>query len=90
MSKVSTIRAIIDAHKGQFFSVEFVKKDGSTRTIKNAQVGIKKQHQGENTVSHIEKYVTVIENLGQGKYNHRNVNIETINRLAIAGVEFKF
>lgn len=90
MSKVSSIRAVIEAHKGQFFSVAFVKKSGELRTIKSAQVGIKAGHTGVNTVAHIDKYVTVVENLGDGNFQHRNVDMETITKLAIGGKEFVF
>lgn len=85
MSKVSSIKAIIEAHKGQFFGVSFVKQNGELRTIKNAQVGIKQGHTGENSVAHIEKYVTVVENLGGGKFQHRNIGMDKITRLAIGG-----
>lgn len=78
------IKELILKNKGKFFTVEFVKKNGEIRSI-NGQVGIKEDHLGWNTVSHIPKYVTVAENLGGGKYQYRNVNTETITRIAIAG-----
>lgn len=90
MSKISAISALVNAHKGQFFSVTFQKKDGTMRTIKNAQVGFKKGHAGHNPVGHIEKYLTVIENKGGGDYQHRNVNMETVTKMSIAGVDFEF
>ena len=80
----NNFKDIILQNKGKFFSVEFVKKDGTVRTL-NGQVGYKKGHDGHNNVSHIDKYITVTENLGGGKYQFRNVNTETITRLAIAG-----
>ena len=81
------LRDIIWSHKGQFFSVEFVKADGSLRKIVG-QVGYKTGYDGENTVSHKEQYVTVIEKgVGDipGKPKFRNVNSESITRLAIGG-----
>ena len=82
------LRDIIWQHKGQYFSVDFVKKDGSLRTIVG-QVGYKQGYDGENTVGHIEKYVTVVEK-GEGdipgKPKFRNVDSTTIKRLAIGGV----
>lgn len=75
---------IILSHKGQFFSVDFVKKNGELRTV-NGQVGIKEGHLGANPTAHIEKYVTVAENLGGGEYKYVNVNVETITRLAVGG-----
>lgn len=81
------LRDIIWSHKGQFFSVEFVKADGSLRKIVG-QVGYKAGYDGENTVSHKEQYVTVVENAPAdkpGKPKFRNVNSESITRLAIGG-----
>lgn len=81
------LRDIIWAHKGQFFSVTFTKKCGADRTIVG-QVGYKNGYDGENTVWHKEQYVTVVEK-GEGdipgKPRFRNVNTETIKRLAIGG-----
>ena len=82
------LRDIIWAHKGQYFSVEWVKSDGTLRKAV-AQVGYKAGYDGENTVGHIEKYVTVVEKgVGDipGKPKFRNLNTETIKRLAIGGV----
>lgn len=82
------LRDIIWAHKGQFFTVEWVKADGTLRKAV-AQVGYKQGYDGENTVGHIEKYVTVVEK-GEGdipgKPKFRNVDSTTIKRLAIGGV----
>jgi len=83
-SIAQALKSIILANKGKFFSVTFVKADQSLRTL-NGQIGFKDGHDGENTVAHIPKYITVVENLGGGKYQHRNVNVETITRLAIGG-----
>lgn len=86
------LRDIIWAHKGQFFSVTFTKKCGEERTIVG-QVGYKDGYDGENTVWHLEKYVTVVEkgvegcdHPNPGKPKFRNVDSSTIKRLAIGGV----
>lgn len=83
-SIAQALKSIILANKGKFFSVEFVKADGSLRKLVG-QVGYKEGHDGENTVAHMPKYITVVENLGGGKYQHRNVNTTTIKRLAVGG-----
>lgn len=81
------LRDIIWAHKGQFFHVTFEKKDGTLREML-AQVGYKEGYDGENCVSHLPKYVTVVEK-GQGdipgKPKFRNVDTTKIKRLAIGG-----
>lgn len=83
-SIAQALKTMILANKGKFFSVEFVKADGTLRKIVG-QVGYKEGHDGVNTVAHIPKYITVVENLGGGKYQHRNVNTTTIKRLAVGG-----
>lgn len=83
-SIAQALKTMILANKGKFFSVEFVKADGTLRKIVG-QVGYKEGHDGVNTVAHIPKYLTVVENLGGGKYQHRNVNTTTIKRLAVGG-----
>ena len=83
-SIAQALKSIILANKGKFFSVDFVKADGTLRKIVG-QVGYKEGHDGENTVAHLPKYITVVENLGGGKYQHRNVNTTTIKRLAVGG-----
>ncbi len=93
MSQRKALKDLILAHKGQFFSVDFIKQDGTLRTIKRAQIGYKKGHDGDNTVSHLEQYVTVVE-VGEadnssgsypGKPKFRNINVMSIKRLAIGG-----
>ena len=94
MAKVSIQRKreILDSAKGQFFSVEFVKKDGSLRemTVKkqiekaftygsaNAQV---------NTVAHIDKYYTAVD---MEKEQFRNINLETLRKAKVAGITYIF
>lgn len=77
-------KQLILKNKGKFFSVEFIKKDGSVRVL-NGHVGIKERHMGHNPASHCPEYVTVVENLGADNYRHRNVNVNSIKRLAIGG-----
>lgn len=84
LKDTQAVRNILERNKGKFFSVTFTKKNGELRTI-NGQIGKKRGHTGKNTVSHIDKYVTVVENLPDGKYRFRNVNLETISRLAVGG-----
>lgn len=84
LKDTQAVREVLEKNKGKFFSVTFTKKNGEPRTI-NGHIGRKEGHTGKNTVSHIDKYVTVVENLPEGKYRFRNVNIETISRLAVGG-----
>lgn len=97
-TKQDTIRALIEAHKGKYFSVEFIKKDGSLRSMV-ARHAYKAGHDGYNTVASKPEYITLIEGKQDGSgdlgdssksYNFRNVNMQAIKRLKIAGKEFLF
>lgn len=89
MSKVTNIKALIEAHRGQFFSVDFIKADGTLRTYKNAQKCHKAGHTGKNPVEHKPHLLTIVENFG-GEYQHRTLNLENVVRLKISGVEYNF
>ena len=78
------LKDIILSNKWKFFQVDFIKKSGELRSI-NGQVGLKKDHTGHNPVSHLGQYITVSENIPGGKQQFRNVNVNTITRLAVGG-----
>ena len=85
----TTLKELIQKHKGQFIGVTFTKLNGEERTI-NGQHCYKQGHDGVNTVAHIEKYITISENLGGGGSQFRNVNTETIKRIAVGGKVYTF
>jgi len=63
--------------KGRFFSVEFVKKDGSLRKL-NGRMGVKCHLRGgQSTVKDYDKYITAWD---CQKKEYRNINIETITK----------
>ena len=86
-AKGRMIRDLLTKNGGRMFSVTFTKANGEERTI-TGNYGHVKGQDGENTVAHIEKYVTVIlpERDAQGKVQRRNVNTETVKSLRINGV----
>ena len=94
MSKVSIARKreILDSANGGFFSVEFIKKDGSVRQM-TAKKWMEKaftngsKNAQENTVAHIEKYYTAADS-SAGEF--RNINLETLVRAKVNGIEYKF
>lgn len=86
---MTCLKSLIQAHKGQFLSVSFLKKSGELRTL-NGQHCYKQGHDGVNTVAHIDKYITICENLGNGKSQFRNVDTTAIKRLAIGGKIYNF
>ena len=87
--KIDTIRDIIARHAGQFFTVEFVKKDGTPRKL-NGQFGHRAGHDGVNTTSHIPNLMTVTENRidpRTGERAFRNINLETVTSLSVGGLK---
>lgn len=88
IKKINTIREIIASRPGQFFQVEFIKKDGTVRSL-NGQFGHRAGHDGKNPVQHKAEYMTVTENRidpKTGERAFRNINLGTVTRLAIGGL----
>lgn len=94
MSKVSIERKrqILDSANGQFFTVEFVKKDKTIRQMtckkwmeKAFTYGSKDAR--HNPVAHIDKYYTAAD-ASAGEF--RNINLETLIRAKVNGIEYKF
>lgn len=85
------IRELIEASGSKFFSVEFVKKDGSLRKI-NGHLRYVPGHDGINPAAHVEKYVTVVlaEKDEFGNEQFRNVNCETVKSLSVNGKKYIF
>lgn len=89
IKKINTLREIIASRPGQFFQVEFIKKDGSLRKL-NGQFGYRAGHDGANTVQHKPELMTVTENRidpKTGERAFRNVNLESVKYLAIGGLK---
>ena len=91
MKKIEKVKNILAKNSTKFFSVDFIKADGSPRTI-NGNLRYVKGHDGENTVKHLDKYFTIVlpEKTETGKAQFRNVNIETIKALRVGGKVYKF
>ena len=83
-------RAILDQAKGTFFSVTFVKKDGSLREMSGKKWEAKhlrgKQGENVNPVAHKPEYYTMAEN-GVG---FRNVNLNTLKKAVVRGRTYTF
>jgi len=87
--KINQIRKILKENNTKFFSVEFIKKDGTLRKL-NGNIRYVPGHNGENTVKHKSEYVTVVLSSKDVKGNNqwRNVNLETVRKLTIGGKSF--
>jgi ethanolamine utilization cobalamin adenosyltransferase len=83
--KRNTIRAIVLAQEGKIFTVQFIKKDGTERTL-TGRLGVTKYLVGgENTVAHKPEYLTVFD---MQKVGYRNVNLDTVMALRSNGVDY--
>ncbi|AHJ87418.1 hypothetical protein phiPsa267_165 [Pseudomonas phage phiPsa267] len=87
----NAIAKMIRDNGSKWMGVTFVKKNGEVRTL-NCHVRTVKGHTGHNNASHVEKYVTVVLNEKDEKGNEqfRNVNMETVVSLSIAGRKISF
>jgi hypothetical protein len=85
-------REILDMANGGFFSVEFIKKDGTVRQMTAKKWMEKSFTYGsadarENTVAHIPKYFTAAD-VEEGKF--RNINLETLTKAKVNGITYIF
>jgi hypothetical protein len=81
-----TAKELIFNTKGKFFTVTFIKKDGSERVM-NARLGVKKYLKG-GTLSYDPaefNYITVYD---MGAKGYRTVNANTIQKLKIGKNEY--
>ena len=75
---------VIECSEGRFFTVEFVKKDGSTRIL-NGRLGVEKYLKGGDCTIDRTKFVIVYDVQSKG---YRAVNRDTILSVRIDGVKF--
>ena len=83
-----TERIIVSAVRDKFFSIEFVKADGSKRTI-NGRLGVKKHLKGGRNcnVTLVPKHLTIYD---MQKKGYRNVNLSTVKTLKVSNFTYKF
>ena len=72
---------VIEKTAGKFFTVVFVKKDGSERVL-NGRVGVKKHLSGGRKTVDESRYLTVYDVKSGG---YRSVNKETIREVRFGG-----
>ena len=82
------IADLIKSTKGKFFSVEFVKRDGSTRKM-TARLGVRKGITGKGLAFNpAERDLMVV--WATDKKNYRMINLRTINAIKFNGVVNNF
>jgi hypothetical protein len=77
------LSSIIAASNGTFFTVSFVKKDGTLRTM-NCRSGVRKHTKGGASTLDSDKFFTVYDVQKQG---YRAINKDTIVSVRVKGVE---
>jgi len=78
----------IKSTKGKFFSVEFVKRDGSTRKM-TARLGVRKGITGKGLAFNpSERDLMVV--WATDKKNYRFINLKTITALKVNGIVNNF
>jgi hypothetical protein len=81
------MRRIIEATvQDKFFTIEFVKRDGSLRRI-NGRLGVKKHTKGGRDCNTNKQMMTVYDNYAKG---YRNVNLSTVNYVVVDGIKHEF
>ena len=73
---------VLKATEGKFFTVVFVKKDGTTRTM-NCRLGVTKHLKGGVSTLNAEQYLTVYDMKSEG---YRAVNLATIVSVTCGGI----
>lgn len=87
MKKIQQVRKLIEATNGNFFSVEFQKKDGSLREMTCRTNVTKYLKGGVSGTANYEQYVTVFD---VQKNAYRNINAETIRRFKCGEMSISF
>ena len=81
------MRRIIEATvQDKFFTIEFVKADGSFRKI-NGRLGVEKHKKGGRDCNTNKQMMTVYDNYAKG---YRNVNLSTVNYVVVDGIKHEF
>lgn len=87
--KRSFLKNLLKENSTKFFSVDFIKADGSERTL-SGNIRKVEGHSGKNTTAHLEEYVTIVRNTDNPRDRFRNVNLDTVQAIRLGGDEYKF
>ena len=75
MKKIDALRTLVEATNGLFFSVVFIKKDGTERKMTCRNGVVKHLKGGVSTTSHCDWLITVFD---AQKNAYRNINLATL------------
>ena len=76
------LNQVLKATAGKFFTVSFIKKDGTTRVM-NCRLGVTKHLKGGVSTLDASQYLTVYDMQAEG---YRAVNLSTIISVVCGGV----
>ena len=91
METRNTLIKLIELLKGQFFTVEFTKKDG-TKRIMNCRTGVKKYLSNNGKKIQITKPIDngILRVFDLQKNEYRSINLDTVNRITFNKVTYNF
>lgn len=91
METRKTLIKLIEFLNGQFFTVEFTKKDGSKR-IMNCRTGVKKYLSNNGKTIQITKPIDngILRVFDLQKNEYRSINLDTVNRITFNKVTYNF
>lgn len=88
-NKRSFLKNLLKENSTKFFSVDFLKADGSERTL-SGNIRKVEGHNGKNTTSHLDEYVTIVRNTDNPRDRFRNVNLDMVHTIRLGGDVYKF
>jgi len=77
------LAALVDASKGKIVSIEFIKKDGSIRTLVG-RTGVKKYLKGGKSSVDQSKFISIWDIQNHG---YRSINRDSIVSVRTSGIE---
>lgn len=91
METRNTLIKLIELLKGQFFTVEFTKKDG-TKRIMNCRTGVKKYLSNNGKKIQITKPIDngILRVFDLQKNEYRSINLDTVNRITFNKITYNF
>jgi len=91
METRNTLIQLIKFLNGQFFTVEFTKKDG-TKRIMNCRTGVKKYLSNNGKTIQITKPIDngILRVFDLQKNEYRSINLDTVNRITFNKITYNF
>lgn len=84
-TKSQILQSIIEESDGKFVTVDFIKKDGTFRTL-TGRMGVTKHLKGGTSNVDPAKFITIYDTVNKG---YRSINRESIQAVRAAGLQVK-